>query len=82
MNQKAKRKNNQPNKDGLHRLRLAGYGTWSDEKFKERMRINCEAFNFILEWIAQLIHEKPTYMAQNPILDGLIEWSMDGLSKL
>ena len=82
MNQKAKRKNNQPNKDGLHRLRLAGYGTWSDEKFKERMRINCETFNFILERTAQLIHEKPTHMVPNPILDGLIKWRMDGLSKL
>ena len=62
VNQQAKRENKQPNKDHLHLkiFWLAGYDTWYTEEFKERMRINCETFDFILERIAHLIHKEPT----------------------
>ena len=72
----------QPNKDRMHlkNVWLAGYSTWSDEKFKEQMRINRETFDFIIERIAHLTHKEPTYMAPNPIEDqrqlGLIIYRM------
>ena len=42
LNQQAKRKNKQLNKDRLHLtiFWLDGHDTWSDEELKERMRIN------------------------------------------
>ena len=53
VNQQTKRKNKQPNEDRLHlkKFWLAGYDNWSSEEFKERMRINRETFDFILEQI-------------------------------
>ena len=56
VNHQTKRKNKQPNKDRLHlkNFWLAGYDTWSDEEFKERMRINRETFDFILGRIVHL----------------------------
>ena len=67
---KQKPRNKQPNKDHLHLIFfwLAGWYLVPEE-FKERMRINRETFDFILEWIAQLIHKDPTYIASNPIQD-------------
>ena len=51
VNQPAKRKNKQPKKDPLHLKKIwwAGYDSWSDEKFKEWVRVNHETFDFILE---------------------------------
>ena len=67
---KQKPRNKQPNKDRLH-LNFFWLAGWYlvPEEFKERMRINRETFDFILEWIAQLIHKDPTYIASNPIQD-------------
>ena len=71
VNQQTKRKNKQPNEDRLHlkKFWLAGYDNWSAEEFKERMRINRETLDFILEQITHLIHKEPTYMVPNPIED-------------
>ena len=71
VNQQTKRKNKQSNEDRLqlNRFWLAGYDNWSAEEFKERMRINRETLDFILEQITHLIHKEPTYMVPNPIED-------------
>ena len=59
VNQQTKRKNKQSNEDRLqlNRFWLAGYDNWSAEEFKERMRINRETLDFILEQITHLIHK-------------------------
>ena len=69
VNQPAKRKNKQPKKDPLHLKKIwwAGYDSWSDEEFKEWVRVNHETFDFILEQIAHLIHKEPAYTVPNLI---------------
>ena len=71
VNQQEKRKTKQPNTVRLHFkfFWLVGHIYWSDEEFKEQMRINRETSDFILEQISHLIHKEPTYMVANPIED-------------
>ena len=44
-----------------------GYANWSDDEFKERLRIGRESFEFILDRIQHLIEKTPTKMVPNPI---------------
>ena len=46
-----------------------GYRHWSDEEFKERLRIKRESFEYILASIRPMILKQPTTMLQDPIED-------------
>ena len=46
-----------------------GYLHWSDEEFKERLRINRRSFEYILTSIKPLIQKEPTVMVPDPIED-------------
>ena len=43
-----------------------GYLKWSGEEFKERLRLNCANFEFILNRIRAMIVKQPTNMIPNP----------------
>ena len=71
VNQQAKRKNKQPNKDRLH-LKTFWFAILIQMKkweFKEKMRITRGIFDFNLKRISHLRHQESTYMAPNPIED-------------
>ena len=44
-----------------------GYATWTNEEFKDSLRMDRETFNFILCRIEQGIIKDPTVMVPNPI---------------
>lgn len=44
-----------------------GYRSWTEEEFKDRLRINRETFEFILKRIEPHIYKEPTHMVPNPI---------------
>ena len=44
-----------------------GYATWTNEEFKDSLRMHRETFNFILCRIEQGIIKEPTVMVSNPI---------------
>ena len=46
-----------------------GYRHWSDEEFKERLRIKRESFEYILASVRPMILKHPTIMLQDPIED-------------
>ena len=48
-------------------LWTTGYLEWSDEEFKERLRLNRINFEFILNCIRAMIVKQPTNMIPNPI---------------
>ena len=60
VDQQAKRKNRQPNKDRFHL-------NFFSQEFWEGLRLNRETFDFILEVIAHSIHKGQTYMVPNSI---------------
>lgn len=46
-----------------------GYVNWSNNDFKNRLRINRDSFNLILNRISPMILKQPTNMVPNPIED-------------
>ena len=46
-----------------------GYRHWSDEEFKERLRIKRESFEYILASVRPMVLKHPTIMLQDPIED-------------
>ena len=61
------------------------YRSWTDDEFKERLRINKETFEFILERIQPFIYKQPMRMVPNPIethrqLGLTIYWMAHGCS--
>ena len=51
-----------------------GYLEWSDEEFKERLRLNRTNLEFILNRIRVMIVKQPTNMIPNPIGEHIDSW--------
>ena len=67
--QKPEKKPKMPNRDRDQQKQLwtDGYQNWTDEEFKENLRIDRGTFQFILEKIDIDIRKEPTVMVPNPI---------------
>ena len=66
---KQKKKQKIPNRDWEEQKMLwrDGYSTWTNEEFKNSLRMDRETFNFILCRIERGIIKEPTMMIPNPI---------------
>ena len=51
-----------------------GYLEWSDEEFKERLRLNRTNLEFILNRIRVMIVKQPNNMIPNPIEEHIDSW--------